>query len=41
MRGLQREAMDVYDGLAMKKRERLLLGALIEKLSPARMPITL
>ncbi len=41
MRELQREALDVYEDLAMKKRERLLLGALIKKLSPAGMPVTL
>jgi len=41
MRHLQREALDIYKSLAIKKRERLLLGALIERLSPAKMPLTL
>ncbi len=41
MKGLQREALDITKDLAMKKRERLLLGALIERLSPAKMPVTL
>ncbi len=41
MKDLQREALDVYRDLTMRKRERLLLGALIERLSPAKMPVTL
>jgi len=36
MKALQREARAVCEDLAMKKRERLLLGALIENLSPAK-----
>ncbi|MGE5279454.1 MAG: hypothetical protein ACM3L6_01750, partial [Deltaproteobacteria bacterium] len=41
MRALQDEAFAAYNTLAMRKRERLLLGALIKKLSPSRMPVTL
>jgi len=41
LKDLQREALAIYKGLTMKKRERLLLGALIERLSPAKMPLTL
>jgi geranylgeranyl diphosphate synthase type I len=41
MRTLQRQAACVYRRLAMKDKERLLLGALIEKLSPTELPVAL
>jgi len=41
MRRFQNEAMKAYNVLAMKEKERLLLGALIKKLSPAKMPVDL